>query len=538
MAVLFFKYSNSNRVDFTMCRTFKNGLVSLLGWLALCLTYPLGAQDSFKFPDPEQDYSKLSKEEFGPLLDDVLREEQGLSECRVRLPVLNEIIRQAGEIEELRFLRDDARINCLVELQEFELAQQASLDFEAEYGSFDIWGGLFLAIRAEDPGSALTRLQTIAGDDFIETARSLDPHAFWQVANTIAKGGMEQERNAFFYEMVQDGRYLRFSVLTHDFIVGSAIEHAIVSGNLENAEALLSKLYDPNAFVPLLAYRKYDALWPAVEARVGENFALVTAGDRAKQQEKLADAPDDLEQLNITAHSILFDGDFEAAIGIADEHVARDNLAETITEDEAWVLNIRAYALDALGRVEEADSQFDFFQQFDPARYPWVVNFVINRASRLIGQARYEEGLAAASIAHPVARDYGSDYARALVARSQICGLAGIGKTEQAAALMPELRKHAGDNYALIAKALLCLNRDDEAAATLGEGLDDEFARDATLLEFLPAEFELFFTPSALRGNREIILARPELKARFEEHMRDVPKRFYPAASVRRAKNF
>jgi len=516
----------------------KNGLFSLCGGLAFFLTSPLSAQNSFEFPEPEQDYSKLSKEEFGPLLGEVLREEQRLSECRVRLPVLNEFIRQAGEIRELRFLRDAAEIWCLVELEEFVVAHQYSRDFEAEFGSLDIMLEIFLAAQAEDAESAITRLRTIAGDEYVEQAGRLHPQTFWLASDISAKGGFKDERDAFLFELVKNEKYLRFSPLAHDYIVSIAIDHAIASNDVSEASELLPLLHDPNYFPTLLSDRRYASLWPEVEARVGENLRLLTAEDRARQTAKFDANPSNLEQLNTTAHAILFDGDFEAAISFADEHVTRDNLAETITEDEAWVLNIRAYALDALGRVDEADSQFDFFQQFDPARHPWVVSFVINRASRLIGQARYEEGLAAASIAHPVARDYGSDYARALVVHSQICGLAGIGKTNQAAALMSELREHADDNYGLIVEGLLCLNRDDEAAAALVEGLDDEFARDATLLEFLPAEFELFFAPSALRGSREIILARPELKARFEEHIRDVPQRFYPAASLKRTKNF
>lgn len=520
-----------------MRRILNNALVALIGGLVFPLSTPLAAQDSFEFPEPEQDYSKLSKEEFGPLLGRVIREEEGLSECGVRLPVLNEFIRQAGEIKELRYLRDGARISCLAELQEFELAQQGSLAFEAEFGSFDIWTGLFLATQAEDPESALTRLQTIAGDDYIEPARLLSPQAFWEAANTIAKGGLEKERNAFFYQLVQDGRYLRFSVLAHDFIVGNAIEHAIASGEPEDAGALLSKLHDPNAFVSLLAYRKYAVLWPKVEARIGENFALVTAEDRARQQERLTANQENLEQLNTTAHAYLFDGEFEGVIELADAFVERENLAQTIAEDEAWVLNIKAYALDALGRVEEADRQFDFFVQFDPAEHPWVVSFVINRATRLVDQARYAEGLEAAAIAEPTARGYGNDYALSLVLQSQICGLAGLGQIEEATLLMSELRKVGNDRIGLMVESLLCLNEDDQAAETLSAALDDEFTRDSVLLEYLPDEFELLSTPSVLRDSRDLILDRPELRARFEKHIRDIPKRFYPAASLRRARN-
>src|SRR3546814_1974838 len=49
-----------------------------------------------------------------------------------------------------------------------------------------------------------------------------------------------------------------------------------------------------------------------------------------------------------------------------------------------WALNAKVYALDALGRHDEAADIFDRIveQPYDPAQSGWMVNFAINRGSR------------------------------------------------------------------------------------------------------------------------------------------------------------
>src|SRR3546814_12003008 len=70
-----------------------------------------------------------------------------------------------------------------------------------------------------------------------------------------------------------------------------------------------------------------------------------------------------------------------------------------------WALNAKVYALDALGRHDEAADIFDRIveQPYDPAQSGWMVNFAINRGSRFVDLGQYEKGLEAADYAGRIA---------------------------------------------------------------------------------------------------------------------------------------
>src|SRR5690606_19428635 len=124
-----------------------------------------------------------------------------------------------------------------------------------------------------------------------------------------------------------------------------------------------------------------------------------------------------------------------------------------------WALNIEAYALDALGRREEADAVFDQLATLPADEHYWVVNFVINRASRLVGQGRWEEGLAATELSRSVAAEYGSTYARMLVARDRACALQRLGRAEESVREAEYLVEQFAESPPVAATGLLCVGK-------------------------------------------------------------------------------
>ena len=138
-----------------------------------------------------------------------------------------------------------------------------------------------------------------------------------------------------------------------------------------------------------------------------------------------------------------------------------------IEEGDAWALNIEAYAYDSLGQPKKADAVFDELAKLDPDENPWVVNFVINRASRLVGQGRWKEGVKATLLARAVAEKYGSTYAKLILARQMACALPELGRADETASELAFLRDNAKDGIALSVAGLMCAGQNDEAAAML-----------------------------------------------------------------------
>lgn len=166
---------------------------------------------------------------------------------------------------------------------------------------------------------------------------------------------------------------------------------------------------------------------------------------------------------------------------------------------------------------------------------PWAVNFVINRAARLVSHGRWEEGLAANAIAREIADVQGSTFAQMLIARNRVCALAYLGRGGEADEDIRFLREHAADSGHVTATALLCVGEEEEAVDIAVARLEDEDTRSSMIGELQPSEFDLFYTPSVYPDVRDLVAKHPRLAETLARYARQIPERFYPAAALKRA---
>jgi tetratricopeptide (TPR) repeat protein len=212
----------------------------------------------------------------------------------------------------------------------------------------------------------------------------------------------------------------------------------------------------------------------------------------------------------------------------------RTDRGAAFEEGDGWALNIEAYAYDALGQPAKADAVFEELAKLDPETHPWVVNFVINRSSRLVGQGRWKEGLAASVLAREVAEKYGSPYAKMIIARDRACALERLGRVEEAASELAFLRANWKEAVTFAVRGLMCHGQRDEAAGLLLAALRDETERGGALAAFQTDELDLFYTASILPDARDLLTDYPELAAELDKHMRAMPEAFIPQAALRR----
>lgn len=159
---------------------------------------------------------------------------------------------------------------------------------------------------------------------------------------------------------------------------------------------------------------------------------------------------------------------------------------------------------------------------------------MINRASRLTGQGRWNEGLEATVLARAVAEQHGSTYAKTIIARDRACALERLGRADEAAGELAFLRENWKDGVALAARGLMCHGLRDEAADLLLEGLRDETVEDSAISAFLTDALDLFYTASILPDANDLLADYPELAAELGKHMRAMPEAYIPQAALRR----
>lgn len=391
----------------------------------------------------------------------------------------------------------------------------------------DVEMTLYYVFRTEDADLALETLGNLVGKDF----EQLSTDRFWSVVRTIRMAGRGEEFQSLALSWFEGEQIGFINGDLYSALASSALIAAARDGREEMVEPLLQHITSPSVYVDLLTNRDFETIWPQIEERAGDNLADIGAEDVAMARSRLAIAPGDRDRFSDLAYALLFHGEFQAAIDLADTWQDREKRGLALEEGDGWAYNIQAYAYDSLGQVERADAVFDRLAQIKPEGNEWVVNFLINRASRLVGYGRWQEGLEAAGLARTVP---GNDYAAMILARDHACALLKLGRREEARTELDFLRENAEESIHLAAQGLLCHGLRDEAAQLLVERLGNSATRGSAQSALAQQEASLFYSPSMLPDPRDLLEEYPELDEAYRELTRNLPERFIPRASLMR----
>ena len=299
-------------------------------------------------------------------------------------------------------------------------------------------------------------------------------------------------------------------------------------GRLDEAGPAIAQLINPVSLVRLGIDRRFQSLWPQLEARLGpgadtadEAFVAATKARLDRQPQSLIARLGHAEALNIASRE-------EDAIAIAD--VAKDTaVLEKMANRELWLVNLHAMMLADTGKVDEGLARITQLATLPDNGRPMLMVARINRAVLAEGLDKPDlalEAVAAAEAASPQMADFGKLYLAAVKA----CALAQKGdKAAAAATAAPLLAKpDANQNAAL--GAMHCLGQRDAAAALLIRQIEDEKTRDETLFSLQP--FLIEDRPTARdrrdRAALRALKARPDVKAAFVRYGRDLPAAVAP----------
>lgn len=309
--------------------------------------------------------------------------------CDVRVPALTEINRRQpanGEVERLLAI---SNVLCADEAGDEANALELLGDYEQRFGAEDLANcGLFLANSTANASELDRRLRLIAQSDSPSTFASLDRDVLFSAVRTLRKANGEEAVDRMALEFASATAFPSLHDDLRNFVAQSAIGPALQEGRQDLATRMLEEVDNPVSFAELLVSREYEPIWPAIEARVGDHYAGVTGAYVEDSLAAYRGGGDDSDLFSTAAHALYYDGRWEDVLAFVRELPRTDQALAELEEGHAWAMNIEAYTLDALGRRAEADAVFDRLASLPADEKPWVVNYVINRGSRLVGQGR------------------------------------------------------------------------------------------------------------------------------------------------------
>ena len=308
-----------------------------------------------------------------------------------------------------------------------------------------------------------------------------------------------------------------------DYLASSALSVVMKRGEVATAKELVRYVDEPQIVENLLILRRYEPLWPDIEAQAGPHLQKSRASAVRSAERSYAEAPDN-ERLQLLINALRHAGRLDEAIALRSKVPADSKAMASADEQMGWAVNNLALALHEAGRAEEADQLFALLNDAPMPKEGWRVSMKINRLELLVGDGKFEQAL---PLLEPTAKVEGSPYAYQLVRRLRYCTMFGLGRKDEAASLLPEVMAHSKDAISATIDALLCGGRIGEAETLALASLEnEEFQED--FVRQLQAHNLTSDDPSVWTSGWRALRQRPAIAAKFNQLGRDLPEQFLP----------
>lgn len=288
-------------------------------------------------------------------------------------------------------------------------------------------------------------------------------------------------------------------------------------GNLIAVRDTLRPVTNPESLVMIAQDRRFEKLWPEMQAAGRFDWQAVAEADLVRKQKVLADKPRQLTAVMDVIEAFRILGRAPEAVSVGESARARLATADSFddqVENGPWMLRSLATALDDLGRHDEVDKVFaEAIAAGDKSGDR--ISQRINWAMYLQIRGRTQEVL---QLMDAIGDDDGSDYGMAFRESRRVCALADTAR-DKAEALLPKIKARAEANPNAALQAYLCLNRLDEAAAVQISRLQsDEYRHDGLRAVMRGALYPRPFTPfeQTALDRRKAMNARPDVAKAIE----------------------
>lgn len=509
-------------------------------YLALSCSNTVWASQSEPRPDriasAQTSYDDLDDKALADIFR-VYMQDESANICEVK-SLLFEMSQREAFATELAPIYIIASAECSVERKEWEKAYEHIQEWEALEGiepPAAEWA-FRLAYLAGAWDDMLERLEKMAQFDEPDQLLMLTDQAIFQMVRDFRRDQALTAVTRVYNALVQSPHFGKLQSNIRSAAAVHILGERLKSGKRDGAEALLAHITSPFFYNEMLATRTYQPIWNEIEFRVGANMKTMLEENLRIQGAAHQANPDDKQIKQLYGHALLFTGQFEGVIALAQsiDHSAEGAL--NWEENDSWLLNLEANAYDALGDTAKADRIFDSFAILDdPANQKsWLVNFLINRALRLVEQKRWEEGLAATEIAERMANETGNPYSRMLVRKAKACALHNLERLKETRIVIKEVEMHHADSLPVAAETFLCVGDRKRAKEIMIAGLAIEKERSALIEALQKPAFDLFYSDSQLPTVHGELLSHPDVAKAFDQVARSIPDRFVTLGSQRR----
>ena len=289
-------------------------------------------------------------------------------------------------------------------------------------------------------------------------------------------------------------------------------------GEVSEAERYLEHMPDPAFIAELLSDRETKAVWRALERKWGRDLSKAVPAYIAATRESARAAPSDYEALRLHLEALQMAG-LDDALAYGKAYIEDWARIEAVGGDAYWFVNEYAYALSRAGKPEEA---FALLRRLEDLgiRENNLVPMASNHISLLTQWGEFDTALTAIAELEALGSDLTDDYGWMWVYSAKACSLHQLARTEEAEKVLVEsIMPIADKNGSAYTRALLCLDRVDEAAASIIDRLQDEETRHRVISSFIESTTPASAPPfvKELLARKREVHARPDVQKAFKK---------------------
>lgn len=412
--------------------------------------------------------------------------------------------------------RRPAGLAAMAEAEDFDPSAiqplRVKFEFGRQTGDLEVARSALISLIERDPAGV----------------RAIDLNNVMWIVRRLRTDSRKADADALTIRMAQAG-VGSADLESRHWLKSVAARALIAAGRIDEADAMMRGVGHVDVLRAALIDRRYEPLWPVLEAMVGPHMSVPAAA--AIEESKLAvrDAPGSAVAIRALAQAYRHAGRLAEADRIASGFAATSEEMAKIDEKGGWLIDTHAGVLRAMGRFDDAEKRYAAMRVLDIQKSPWLISMVINRLNALVSNGRWAEAAALYDEAGRFSESHGSPYARQLVRRLKLCTVHARDPQADLKPLIEDLIAHEKDAGGATAEGLMCVGRMDAAEATLLRQLGDPDRSESVLDSLQPADVVANPVPEIWDKGWAELRARPAVQAAFAKVGRVLPQAFRPA---------
>lgn len=387
--------------------------------------------------------------------------------------------------------------------------------------------GVLVAADEARFADVANQMATLAADD--PQALLLVPGAVWEMASqnlTVSRDYAPRDRAAVALAQVDwrpaDKPDLR------DGLAELAIGRLLDEGRKDEATQLLGNIEMPEYLFDMAIVRRFQSLWPAIEARMGPHGTRAVDSFAGRRLELYTNSPGDERARRDAVRAYVLLGRNIDAAALGDQVEIVSGMSEEATE----TVRLQARALAASGDSKRAIVRLQALAALDPATTRGAAGASILVAELLNEAGRDAEGLKVARDGLAPGGPY-NGWGKGWLRRTEVCTLQALGRRDEARASADLLVKSVADNEPAAVEGLLCAGRPDEASVIAVKTLATNEGAERMADQFQPGGALFGAGDSRLRLLWTNFLQRREVRAAFDRTARVLPQTLWPVPGER-----